>query len=169
MKETEGIRTSGGPGEKQNEREKDWGKIIIRHATAWFVLLLVGFSIWKMSEPVRSHMKLENAGKETTATAVTIIQGSEQPKKDKIKNAGKNAGKSDNQANPAKSSEQVRVTASALNVREQPDINAKIITTVARGTVLQVLESSEKWLKVKTDGGIAGYVSASPTLTQKIK
>ncbi|MGI6113904.1 MAG: SH3 domain-containing protein [Mahellales bacterium] len=49
-------------------------------------------------------------------------------------------------------------TASGLNVRTGPGTNYSRITTVGKGTKLEVLSQSGKWLKVKLPSGSTGYV-----------
>ncbi len=53
------------------------------------------------------------------------------------------------------------VTASAgLRVRGQASTNATVLTTLSNGEVFDVLENGAQWLKISTDGGVIGYVSA---------
>ncbi|HHU62768.1 MAG TPA: SH3 domain-containing protein [Clostridiales bacterium] len=57
------------------------------------------------------------------------------------------------------STKTVTVTASSgLNVRSGPGTNYKRITVAKKGTKLQVLSQSGKWLKVKLPSGTTGYV-----------
>lgn len=50
------------------------------------------------------------------------------------------------------------VTASALNMRAEPSTSSAVVTTVPRGTVVLVLESSDGWYKVRYQGQ-TGYMS----------
>ncbi len=50
------------------------------------------------------------------------------------------------------------VTASALNMRAEPSTSSAVVTTVPRGTVVLVLESSNGWYKVRYQGQ-TGYMS----------
>ncbi len=50
------------------------------------------------------------------------------------------------------------VTASALNMRSEPSTSSAVVTTVPRGTVVLVLESSNGWYKVQYQGR-TGYMS----------
>lgn len=61
---------------------------------------------------------------------------------------------------PIKKGDTVRVTADdGLNVRETPSTSGKKITTVARGTLLTVTDTSEwPWVRIKLSSGTLGYV-----------
>jgi hypothetical protein len=52
------------------------------------------------------------------------------------------------------------VTATALNVREEPTADAPILTTVQRGATLQLLEEKDGWYRVRVASGGVGWVSA---------
>lgn len=54
----------------------------------------------------------------------------------------------------------VRVTASALNVRREPNTDADVIAQVKKGTELAVLLADESWVKVRLGGGEEGWVAA---------
>ncbi len=51
------------------------------------------------------------------------------------------------------------VNASAVNFRQSPSTGSKILKTLSRGEVVQILESGTTWHKVK-HGGIEGYMFA---------
>jgi TonB family protein len=53
-----------------------------------------------------------------------------------------------------------RVTATALNVREEPTTDAPALTMVRRGDTLHVLEEKEGWYRVRLASGQTGWVSA---------
>ena len=53
----------------------------------------------------------------------------------------------------------VRVTASALNVRQEPSTDAIVIAQLKKGTELGVLRSEESWMKVKLADGSIGWVA----------
>jgi uncharacterized protein YgiM (DUF1202 family) len=53
----------------------------------------------------------------------------------------------------------VYVTASALNVREEPSTQAEIVSTAKRGTALSVLQGGDEWLKVRLANGREGWVA----------
>jgi uncharacterized protein YgiM (DUF1202 family) len=53
----------------------------------------------------------------------------------------------------------VRVTASALNVRREPAPDAEVIAQVKKGTPLGVLRSDESWMKVRLADGSTGWVA----------
>ncbi|HEY8150618.1 MAG TPA: SH3 domain-containing protein [Vicinamibacteria bacterium] len=54
----------------------------------------------------------------------------------------------------------VQVDATRANVRKQPSTTSPIVTTVARGEQLEVLERAGDWYHIKTGAGAEGYVSA---------
>jgi hypothetical protein len=54
----------------------------------------------------------------------------------------------------------VRVTASALNVRAEASPEADIVTQVKKGEHLDVLREDESWVKVKLASGETGWVAA---------
>ena len=51
------------------------------------------------------------------------------------------------------------VTASALNVREQPSTESAVVVQVKKNTELAVVGSDEAWLKVRLDDGRTGWVA----------
>ncbi len=53
----------------------------------------------------------------------------------------------------------VRVTASALNVRREPNTDAEVLSRVKKGQSLGVLASDESWARVRLDGGETGWVA----------
>jgi TonB family protein len=53
----------------------------------------------------------------------------------------------------------VRVTASALNVRQEPSADGEVIAQVKKGTALGVLKSDESWMKVRLADGSSGWVA----------
>jgi hypothetical protein len=53
-----------------------------------------------------------------------------------------------------------RVTAASANLRSAPNIGSRVVSTLARGTRLEVLESAGEWLKVRVlDTRAEGYVN----------
>ncbi|MGZ8868248.1 MAG: SH3 domain-containing protein [Thermoanaerobaculia bacterium] len=53
-----------------------------------------------------------------------------------------------------------RVTATALNVREEATTDAAALTMVRRGDTLQIVEEKEGWYRVRLASGQTGWVSA---------
>jgi len=51
----------------------------------------------------------------------------------------------------------VRVKVSKANVRSQPSLSGKVVGKVERGDTLEVLASSQKWVKVN-GGGVEGWI-----------
>jgi uncharacterized protein YgiM (DUF1202 family) len=49
------------------------------------------------------------------------------------------------------------------NFREGPDVKAKILSVLTRGTKLTVLEKSAQWYRVRLDDGKEGWVAESVT------
>ena len=65
--------------------------------------------------------------------------------------------------------QRARVTATVLNVREQPSVNSRTVSRVRQGTGLAIIEagppspgpgSQAGWQKIRTPRGVDGYVSA---------
>ena len=54
----------------------------------------------------------------------------------------------------------VRVTASALNVRREPNTDGEVITQVKKGTTLEVLSEDDSWTRVKLGSGEVGWVAS---------
>ncbi|MGN7610931.1 N-acetylmuramoyl-L-alanine amidase [Magnetococcales bacterium HHB-1] len=63
-------------------------------------------------------------------------------------------------------SNQVTVTASALNIRQGPSATEpKVASALPYGTTLTVLNEQNGWLQVRTDHGIEGWISKKYTRT----
>lgn len=60
----------------------------------------------------------------------------------------------------AENAGKVTVTASILNLRETPDTSSKVLSQLKKGNQLNVLENSNGWFKV-TSEGLTGWVSGS--------
>lgn len=54
----------------------------------------------------------------------------------------------------------VHVTASSLNVRAEASTDAKVVTQVRKGQVLDVLREDDAWVKVRLASGETGWVAA---------
>jgi TonB family protein len=54
----------------------------------------------------------------------------------------------------------VRVTASALNIRAEASVDANVVGQVKKGETLDVLARDEAWVKVRLASGEAGWVAA---------
>jgi outer membrane biosynthesis protein TonB len=54
----------------------------------------------------------------------------------------------------------VRVTASTLNVRQDPIDDARVLTQVKRGTELAVLVAGDSWTGVRLSDGTTGWVAS---------
>ena len=54
----------------------------------------------------------------------------------------------------------VRITASSLNVRKEPNASAKITTTVKKDNVFTIVEEKDGWGKLKSG---AGWINLSYT------
>lgn len=61
----------------------------------------------------------------------------------------------------------VSLTSGTLNVRETPSDEAEITDELGPCTEIEVMESSEGWLRITYDGGKTGYVLASSITTDK--
>lgn len=56
--------------------------------------------------------------------------------------------------------ESVRVAGNAVKLRQGPGATTPVTATLVRGDVLDVLERSGDWYRVRTRSGVTGYVSA---------
>jgi uncharacterized protein YgiM (DUF1202 family) len=59
----------------------------------------------------------------------------------------------------SQSTRTVYVTASALNVREEPSTEADVVVQVKKNAELRVIGTDEAWLKVRLDDGRTGWVA----------
>lgn len=57
-----------------------------------------------------------------------------------------------------KETKQLRVTASALNIRKDPDLKAPVVVSVPKGTMLSMTEKHKDFYGVSTADGHKGYV-----------
>ena len=55
----------------------------------------------------------------------------------------------------------VRVTASSLNIRKGPSTSYSRVGSLSNGQIVNLLEKSGTWSKIKTSGGLIGWVSNS--------
>lgn len=69
-------------------------------------------------------------------------------------------------AQPART---VYVTASALNVREEPSTDAEVVIQVKKNAELTVVGSDEAWLKVRLDDGRTGWVAERFVSDEKVQ
>ncbi len=130
---------------------------VVKNAIAWVILIVVGTMVWKMAAPVlpkKPHEKIANEATETASNSA----GSEKSTKDKNSNKG-----TGNISLPS-GADRVQVVASALNVRAEPDLKSDKVTVLSKGTIVQVLDRSGQWVKIKTAQGNVGYIKASPEL-----
>jgi len=58
------------------------------------------------------------------------------------------------------------VSVQRANFRQAPDLKARILAVVTKGTRLTVLEKSEQWYRVRLDDGKEGWVAESVTSTK---
>ncbi len=48
----------------------------------------------------------------------------------------------------------------SMNLREKPSTRAKVVASVERGVVMQILQKKGKWYKVRHSGGTVGWIWA---------
>jgi uncharacterized protein YgiM (DUF1202 family) len=53
-----------------------------------------------------------------------------------------------------------RVNASTLNVRDSPSLQGEVIAHARRGERVTILGESGEWIRVRTGGGVVGWVSS---------
>jgi uncharacterized protein YgiM (DUF1202 family) len=63
---------------------------------------------------------------------------------------------------------EVKVIKKQVNLREEPDVNSKVLVTVEQGTLLQVKEKINQWYKVVLPNNTetAGYVQQDEVIPQ---
>lgn len=139
-----------------------WGNPIAKHLLAWMVLMAIGIAAWKMAVPVRISM--QETGKTTTSLTITR-NGNEQAKEEsgRITTATSLQGVDQQQK-----SNKVEVIIEALNIRAEPSPKGLKIGKLRKGTVVQVLETNGKWLKIKTGDNKVGYISSDKRLIKVI-
>jgi hypothetical protein len=52
-------------------------------------------------------------------------------------------------------------TASGLNMRAEPSVDAALVASLQKGTRVAVIEASGRWLQVTTDDGRSGWLSSN--------
>ncbi|MHB8840443.1 MAG: SH3 domain-containing protein [Candidatus Aquicultor sp.] len=149
---------------------------IVRHVTAWFLLLMVGIFLWKMSQPIINNIS-PKSGQEATATALSVettasITAKGKTVKAPVKAPAKTvvAGTTtttglQNMRLPS-GQNRVQVLVEALNVRQAPDIKSAVVTSISKGSIVEVEESNGQWLKIRTVDNNQGYISSSPALVR---
>ncbi|MDI6816141.1 MAG: SH3 domain-containing protein [Actinomycetota bacterium] len=163
---------------KEHEyREKDWNSIIIRHSTAWFLLLIVMVAIWKMTQPV---MVLKEAGdgsmRESTTTGAQAV--SQEPGVSTTNVAGVTKTtmipqKTTTTTKPPtgeikvlSGNDRVQVLANTLLLRAEPSTRSEVMARMSKGTIVAVEERADGWMKVRTVNDEVGYISARAGLTR---
>ncbi len=58
------------------------------------------------------------------------------------------------------------VSVARANLRQAPDLKARILAVLTKGTKLAVLEKSPQWYRVRLDDGKEGWVAESVTSTK---
>jgi uncharacterized protein YgiM (DUF1202 family) len=64
----------------------------------------------------------------------------------------------------SRTTDQIRVGVSLLNVRGGPGLNEPVVATVPGGASLQIMGNAPDWLYVRTPSGIQGWVMSRFTL-----
>ncbi|NCO65048.1 MAG: hypothetical protein COW32_08685 [Candidatus Aquicultor secundus] len=161
---------------EHDEQDNNLHSKIIRHVTAWFLLFMVGIFLWKMSQPVLKNINAMS-GQETTATAssaetTTTIAAKGKSVKAPVKTPAKTVVAAtttttglQNMRLPS-GQNRVQVLVEALNVRQAPDINSTVVTSISKGSIVEVEENNGRWLKVRTVDNNEGYISSSPALVR---
>lgn len=162
---------------EHEHREKDWNSIIIRHSTAWFLLLIVMVAIWKMTQPVMV-VKLvdDDVMRESTATGTSVV--SQEPGVVPTSVGGvttttmipKNTTAkppSTGEINMLSGKDRVQVLANTLLLRAGPGSRSEVKARLSKGTIVAVEERVNGWMKVRTVNGEVGYISARAGLTRE--
>jgi uncharacterized protein YgiM (DUF1202 family) len=106
------------------------------------------------------QVKLNN-GKVGYAFGSYIKMGATEVEVDsKVSDASKDAGGSKDAGDNNQKIGVVSTQSSALRIRADKNINAKVVGTVAKGAKVKVLEKAGKWYKVELDDGTQGYANS---------
>jgi len=62
----------------------------------------------------------------------------------------------------------VYVTASALNVRSEPSMEAEVVASAKQGTALGVVRSDESWTRVRLGDGTFGWVASRYVADERV-
>ncbi|MCL6472136.1 MAG: SH3 domain-containing protein [Firmicutes bacterium] len=127
--------------------------VIIKHAAAWVILIIIGIAVWKMAKPLLPGNLTPGAEGESTATVSRENTQTPQGESDSSKRK---------ELSLPTGADRVQVIVNALKVRTEPDINSAKLTTLSKGDVVQVLNRKAQWLEIKTVNGEVGYIKASP-------
>lgn len=76
------------------------------------------------------------------------------------------AGAASRPANDTPVAEVLAVASWKANLRAMPQAKAKVLSTLARGTPITLLEERDGFVKCRTDGGIEGWISRSILITR---
>lgn len=112
----------------------------IGQADGWIQIDYMGAEVWIPASP----------SAKPPADVGTLSDGSSAP------DGGPESGNSDA---PAASATTATVSGDGVNLRSQPNTSSGIITTLARGTALDVLGQQGDWYQVKTAAGQAGWIA----------
>ncbi|MDP2211697.1 MAG: SH3 domain-containing protein [Candidatus Aquicultor sp.] len=150
-------------------RVKDWNSIIIRHSTAWFLLLIVMVVIWKMTQPVMVVRQADDdVMREATATGTPAV--SQEPGVSTTNVAGVTTTTTEppptGELKVLSGEDRVQVLAKALLLRAGPSTRSEVIARLSKGTIVAVEERANGWMKVRTVNDDVGYVSARAGLTR---
>lgn len=163
------------PSVEHEQRDKDWNSIIIRHSTAWFLLLIVMVSIWKLTQPV---MEIKETGRAVfgESTATETPEGASTAPSDVagVTTTTMIPRQTTTTVKPAPSAElkvlsgkdRVQVMATALLFRDGPSSSSVVKGRLSKGTIVAVEERVSGWLKVRTANDEVGYISARAGLTR---
>ncbi len=115
--------------------DEDLNKIVIKHATAWFILLLLTIGIWRMAGATLAT-QVAGANTDTTDTAsstYTLPSGANR----------------------------LQVTVSSISIKKDMDEKSEQIGSVTKGAIVQVVDSKDGWIKIKTVDNVEGYMRPS--------
>lgn len=143
------------------EKGKIWDSPLLKHLLAWILLMVVGVAMWNMAAPARDYMQ----EKEKTATSSTVKNSDIEQSKQKSQITTTTSLQGVDQQ---QKTHKVEVVINALNIRAEPSSKGLKIGKLRKGTVIQVLEVSGKWLKIKTGDNKVGYISSDKRLIKVV-
>lgn len=71
---------------------------------------------------------------------------------------GNDGGQGGTGSTPVVTEQKGKVTASALNVRAEPNTTAAILGKVVKGDIVTILSTQGEWINIKTAAGVKGWV-----------
>ncbi len=128
-------------------------------ATAECYLLVRG--AYKINDPPQAESSVEQTPQETGGDQTNNSGGQTGTGGDQTNNGG------DSGTSVEKEPLKGKITASALNVRSEPNTNATILGKAYKDDVVTIVTNDGEWWKIKTSSGVTGWVLAQHVKVQQ--